>query len=737
MDNIQVYTLFFLLVILLSILLIKKKSYIRKNLLNILLLTIVICIGNIYTKVALEKYKTKFVDQEYIKMNVCIISFGKNIGYYSKFFCKNDNNEKFVIYFKNISPEEYIPGDKIFIEGVFNVPSVMRNEGGYNYAMNLYSINTYGMIYVDKYTNISSDKTNIIFKIQNQIRDNFRKYFEKDYAGILSGMLIGETADVSDETIENFQEAGILHLLAVSGANVAMVIIICNFILSKIIGRNMCDYISIILIILFILVSGESSSVMRAGIMAITAIIANQLIRKTNGINNLLISCFIILVINPISIANTGFILSYVATLGIILLSKPIKEYLEKKIYINSIIENISVTIAAQIMLLPIMAYYFNNISLLSLFTNLLIIPISGIISVLSVVIFLFSLINPYPTILLSMITKFFLDIMFFIIQISTKIKFLNFLVITPKIITIFIFYLIIFITLSSNKIGKEKVKVFNISLLILVIIISIIKYLPKNYIELSMIDVGQGDSFYITTQNNKKILIDGGGSENSTYSVGEKILLPYLLDKGDLKIDLIFISHPDNDHIDGILTLIQNIKVEKIIIGPNDNKNKNILILKKLCDEYKIKLLEVQAGDIIKIEKIEFKILYPNKNVEISDNNSSLVFKMFFANRIILFTGDIERKIEEKFKYNLKADILKVAHHGSNSSTTEVFLNLVKPKISLISVGQKNKYGHPSEEVINRLMKYSKIYMTKDSGEVKIRIYEDGEIYIKELIKK
>ena len=217
-----------------------------------------------------------------------------------------------------------------------------------------------------------------------------------------------------------------------------------------------------------------------------------------------------------------------------------------------------------------------------------------------------------------------------------------------------------------------------------------------------------------IKTPMGKTILIDGGGSkEKESFDIGEKILLPYLLDRGITKLDYVLITHFDSDHVGGILTILQNIKVEKVIICKQGENSDNYEEFKNIVKEKKIKVIIADKGDNISIEKnITLQILWP-KEEQIQENilnNNSIVAKINYNNFSVLLTGDIEeiaeRQILEEYKNSniLKSVVLKVAHHGSKSSSIQSFLDKVQPPIALIGVGENNTFGHPNRGVIERL---------------------------------
>lgn len=434
--------------------------------------------------------------------------------------------------------------------------------------------------------------------------------------------------------------------------------------------------------------------------------------------------------INPLIIYDVGFILSFVGTLGIVLLANPLINFLKNFIKSKFISETIGVTLAAQIMLFPIMAYYFNTVSLLSLITNFLVVPISGFLTILgfiTVIVGMFSL-------KLSSIIAFAIYTMisgiFKIASFFGNITWANLLIPTPKVWMIICYYLVVF---SFVKLKRKRKLVLKIVMFISIFYF-ILNQIPKSYVSLNMIDVGQGDSIYIETRNGKTILIDGGGSESSDYDVGENIVVPYLLDKGKMMVDLVIVSHPHEDHIEGILTVVEKLKVKTVIVGMNLEKYDLQKELIEICEKRGTKIIEVGMGDSFKIDGVDFSIFYPKKDLkEENINNMSLVIKMEYGEVTTLFTGDLEGEGEELLKGDIKADILKVSHHGSNTSTTENFLRKVLPKLALISVGIDNSYGHPSDLVLDRLKsKNIDIYRTDIRGEIMLKIFKNGKMEMK-----
>lgn len=242
------------------------------------------------------------------------------------------------------------------------------------------------------------------------------------------------------------------------------------------------------------------------------------------------------------------------------------------------------------------------------------------------------------------------------------------------------------------------------------------------------------GDSTLIITPKGKNILIDTGEAEN--------IIVEYLLDRKIKTIDYLMISHFDSDHSGKAEEIIETLNIKNLIISKQSENSEQFENTIKSAKENKVKIIQVQAGDILKIEKdIYFEILWPKTDETIAENplnNNSIVAKLKYKNFSMLFTGDIEEIAEnailEEYKKSnvLKATILKVAHHGSKTSSTEEFIKEVSPKISLIGVGVNNKFGHPNNETIKTLNAYgSAVYRTDLHGEITLKTNKKGVITI------
>lgn len=656
---------------------------------------------------------------------------------------KSDNNNLVLNY-----------GDKIGFYLEYQKPNTARNYMGFDYSNYLKTKKILGTVNVESNNLqvISHNNTNAIlnkiYSLKNIMKQKINELLPKETAGLCIGMLIGETSNIEESMQEDFRDSNLSHILAVSGANVSYIIISITYIFNKMYFRKkLSKIISIILLILFMLLTGCTSSVNRACIMAILMLIAELLNRKSDVYNNLALSALILLIINPYSILDIGFQLSYMGTIGIVFLHDKISNIVQiKNKIIKYFFEMIIVTTCANLAIIPIMMFHFNTVSLTFYFSNVLAGPILGAVVIIGFIMFFVSLILNSLAIPIAFILNIMLKFIIKIAGLTASLPISKILITTPSIWFIIIWYATIIILYYKEKAkkfylkNKKHLKIAVTCILIIVLTSNLVIKLNKD-LKIYFIDVGQGDSCLIVTPTNKKILIDGGGSEFGSFDVGEKTLLPYLLDRKIKKLDYVLISHFDSDHVGGILTLMEKIKIEKIIICKQGEVSENYKKFLNILKSKKIKVQIVKTKDKISIDKDTFFYILHPANELIKDNilnNNSIVTKFYYRNFSILFTGDIEeiaeKELIKKYKSSsiLKSTVLKVGHHGSKTSSTKELLEKVKPKIALIGVGENNNFGHPNSEVLNRLNSLNcKIYRTDLNGEIVLTVDKNSKVYV------
>lgn len=692
---------------------------------------LVALIGNTQVLYLKNKYLEIYKDDKSIISATAVVIKGPSEGEYNyKYTVKartgKYKNKKFIVYInkKNKKLLEY--GDLIEIKGEYSAPEVARNYKGFDYSQYLKTLNIYGIIKVEESKIINKNQLSPILISINNIKekmiDNANRNMPKRTANLLLGILIGERDNVQEDIIESFRTANLSHILAVSGAHTSYIILGITYLISKSKTPKRIGYIiTIINLLIFIIITGASYSVVRACIMAIVVIGAKICYRKENFFTSICISLIIILIQNPFAINDIGLKLSFMGTAGIVIFNKSITNFFIKLKIKQKIAEALSVTFSAQLMIMPITILNFNTISLTFFISNILASPLLGIIIIFGFIsIFISSILNPISKVLF-LILHIFLELLILVSKVTEKTPGSSILVKTPNILFAIVYYILIlffnyFFVIKQNptrrfhkkiikiitiKNIKNAFKVIAVVFLIMLLLTRIVRIINPT-LKIYFIDVGQGDSTLIVTPKNKKILIDGGEGKTN-------VLFQYLLDRRINKIDYIIISHFDSDHCNGLIEIIEKMRVENIVMSKQSKESEEYKKILEIIKQKNIKVSSVKAEDKIIIEKnLYTKILNPAEKFEFQDlNNNAIVAKLVYKNFSMLFTGDIEKTEEnlaKKYKNELKSTILKVAHHGSKTSTSEEFLKYVEPQIALIGVGENNKFGHPNQITIEKL---------------------------------
>lgn len=754
----------------------------KRNLIRIIICTIFFIFAILYIKNLDKKYEwysNFFIEKE--ESFVCtILSDKKESLYQDTYTAKieyvfNKNIKKktdFKALIKVKKQNDSINyGDKIICKGEFENPSKRSNYKGFSYEENLKSKQIYGIIKTsyEDIKIIKNNNINIVFRLANKSRkaiiDKVNNLLPNNTKDLVLGFLLGYTDNMEDNLKESFRLASLSHMLAISGAHVSYIIIGITFLLNKMkVKKIVAKIFTIFSLLFFMFLTGFTPSVTRSCTMGIIVLFSEIIFRQKDFACSISLALLIILIYNPFSIYNIGLQLSFGGTIGIVLFSKNINKLIEKifhnqvKSYNSMIIKQnttkdyiyklviviegmLSVTISAQIIIIPITILNFNTVSLTFFISNILAGFFMGIITIGGFTLVFISLISMKIAGVFAIIYNIPLNLLIKIAEFCSKIPGTKLNVITISGVSIIVYYLIIlignyFYTVAKKDkrnsienlvikikkyITRNKKKTIQIIVILCIIILSI-KLCIRSFkgLEIYMVDVGQGDCSVITTPHNKKIIIDGGGSSNqeSSYDVGESVVFPYLLDRKISSLDYVIISHFDADHCKGLEYVLKNMRVKTVIIPKQFEDNANYKEIIKISREKKIKVIEVMAGEKIKLDNnVYLYILWPTEKyiTENIVNNNSIVCKIVYNNFSALFTGDIEeiaeKEIVNKYKDTklagksiLKSNLLKVAHHGSKSSSIEGFLKVVRPEIALIGVGNKNKFGHPNADVLKRL---------------------------------
>ena len=571
----------------------------------------------------------------------------------------------------------YSLGDKVKIEGKFN----KSTNKEYNYK-----------VYITNIKVITKNK-NILYKLKELIIKLL------DNNPYLYTFIIGDKSKIKKEVLNSYQNNGISHLFAISGMHISLLSSIILKLLKRVEENKRYNITSIILLI-YLFICNTSPSIIRGVLFFIFFSINKNYYFYIKNYNIFIVVTIITLMINPNYLFNVGFLYSFIISLSLLLLSNKLTSN-------NYFISLLKVSFVSTIVSLPISLYYFNQINILSIIYNLLFVPfISLLVFPLSLIVLIYRPLIPLYNILISILES--LSLLFNKIKIS--------IIIFPKlpIILYLLYYLIIILVFKNRK--------YFYLLLILLIIHYISPLFISNEI-IKVLDIGQGDSILIRSHNTT-CLIDTGGKYNSNYHISDKVTLPILKDLGIRKINKMYLTHGDYDHLGEAINIIEKTKVDKIYINSNRvNYNE-----KKLY-KYSNNISKLREGSITTCGNMTLYQL--NKSFS-DENDSSLVLLGIYNDKTFLFMGDASIKTEEYILSNYSIphiNLLKIGHHGSNTSTSNELLDVTTPEIALISVGKDNKFKHPSIETLSKLKKYAIPYFRTDKyGTITISL-KDGRI--------
>lgn len=620
------------------------------------------------------------------KMKLELVCKEKLVGSY---YFKNDEYK----FFK----EKVNIGSSVIVKGKLVSPKNNTVPYLFNYKKYLYNKRVYYTLKIDN-IKILKENSNPFIKLKNRVIKHVNSYKDSTY---LYAFILGKTELISDEVLTSYRENGISHLFALSGLHVSIFSSILLFILKKLRFKEILNYVLIfIFLLLFSFITGFSPSILRATLLFFLLGINKVFYLNIRTLDILYLVFIILVIINPFIIYNLSFILSFTAAFFLIFSS----DLLKGKNYFVSLFK---VSLLSYFASLPLSIYYFGYTNLLGTILNLVFVPLVSFV--------VFPL-----TLLTFIISKFYsiLNITTNLLE-SLSLLFNKFKIIIyfPRINLIFVF---IYLSILMLYI-KFKKKICLYLIIVLLIFFKIRPYMDNNtYIY--YIDVGQGDSILVVTPHlNKTILIDTGGivsfNENYKSNIVKNKTIPFFRRIGINKVDYLFLTHGDYDHAGEANELLSNFCVKKVFINKGNINN-----IEKKINNKEVLMLKNFVIDNIKVNSL-------NNNVFNNENDNSTVLLFNIYDYKFLFMGDASIKTEEYLLNNYilpNVDILKVGHHGSYTSTSTDFINVIKPKYSVISVGENNMYKHPNKSVLD-ILDNTKLFRTDVDGTIEVKISKKG----------
>jgi competence protein ComEC len=604
------------------------------------------------------------------------------------------------------------------VVGMLEKPESSRNENSFNYLQYLKQHNIHWIFHAEKIVvdQCKKEKTSLVEKIQ-YVRDlgiaYINKHFPEPSRGFVAALVFGDQKMIAEDELVAYQQLGIVHLLAISGLHVSFLTGILFYLgIRAGIARERMYMIMLLILPVYTILSGASPSVMRACFMAMFFFIVSLWKKHIAASETIAAVYLILLLYNPNLLYNIGFQLSFAVAFSIIMSLSIVGRFH------HQVVQLFVLSVVCQLAAIPILLYHFYEVSILGIILNVLFVPVYSSFflpfSIITLVVHV--LFPPFGELLLFFLNYSFLfcnkmAILAAELPLSTitfgKPAFWMMLVLLLSIVGIFVLW--------DNLFLQHTKKLTLLACLLLLFQYHIQAFSP--YGEVTFIDIGQGDAILIKLPHNRgNYLIDTGGrvefaqeawkERRNTYNTAEDTIVPFLKSKSIHHLDMLLLTHPDADHIGSVQELIENITVKKIVIAKGSEGDYQGMEFVQSEAAKGVQFMVVKRGDHWKDGEAEFTVLNPYQKEE-DKNEASIVMYAKIGGLSWLFTGDAGEKVENELIQtfpNLKVDVLKVGHHGSKTSTSELFLTSIKPTTAIISAGKDNRYGHPHKQVLDVL---------------------------------
>lgn len=683
-------------------------------------------------------------DQLHFEMNLISI---KGHAYKERVVC----NFRLRSRAEQIKAESLSAGTHVYMQGTLSTPDSARNPGGFDYRQYLYFQRIHWVVDSSSFSSAhfiapsAFSPAVLLYSLQTYFSKSLNKTFPNE-SEWMKALLLGDRSDITQEMTEDYTKLGIIHVLAISGLHMTIIVEGMRRGLRLLgITRESVLLLTLLFIPFYVLITGMSPSVIRSGMMASISLLGVYLHRPRDGLNILGAALFIMLLVNPYQLWNVGFQLSFLVTWAILLFVPQFETCFPK---LPSFIATfLFIPLIAQVISFPILIHFFHQFSLLSFFINVLFVPLFTFWFIpFGFLAFLLGLISPGIAYLPASLLGNSLQLMNKTLTAIATSNGGQIYLASPPVWWFALYYMM----LIYKWWWPKEMRSSWLLLGFLLLSIPLFNYLIKNDVQITFLDVGQGDAIVIQFPNHKVYLIDGGGKPLSTgridlwqkgkptFDAGKRYVLPFLKSQGINRIDTLVMTHGDLDHIGGLSSVIAEMKIGRVIGNGKPPSSREEESLYTVIKEKRIPIYWGKRGITWQEGIARWTLLNPGSNKLQSDNNSSIVLMLEAYNYHFLFTGDLEKEGEKDILAHEKLpiiDVLKVGHHGSRSSTSSDLLEQIHPVVSIISAGRNNRFGHPHKETIEALERFkSDVYRTDEQGAIQITLSE-GSMIVKSFL--
>lgn len=645
------------------------------------------------------------------------------------------------------APKELAYGDVLVLEGELSAFKGRRNPGGFDSKAYWDRQNVDAAFFADalsRFRILDRGKGNTLIREAIRQKRAISGRISSDFSGrdgaFLNALYLGERSDLDQDFKDLFLRTGTMHLLAVSGFNIGFLsAVLWLFLRSLPVPRNLKLGVLLAGVWAYCLLVGWQAPVARAAVMATIIILGNILGRKTDGLNTLGLAACVILAVNPKQLFDTGFQLSFAAVLGLVtvvpvflkrpaLLPHEKRTFSEKAFFAGQ--ELFWVSFVCLFMTLPITVQNFYIVTPYAILANLVVVPLTFLLYLFGAPYLLASIFSPdvllAVTVPMKLVIASIVRVLFFIENIPGA-------VLTVGRLEPWLWSVLALGTAAIFYVPRFKTNAGRALILVLfcVNVFAFQELLRKltHKFEMTQLDVGQGDAAYFEFPGGGNLLVDAGPARFSDK--GRWVIVPFLRSKGVRTLDAVVISHPQEDHVGGLAAVLEDVRVKQVFHAGFAYESPRWHTIEEKIREEKAVVTRVGRGRRIEgFKDVRIRVLHPDLEdaADPNINNESVVFKLEYKDAAFLMTGDIQKKAMEELLgsgQDLDSDVLKVPHHGAKMDETgERFVKAVSPRLSLVSSGERNPFGHPSGltlEILGRVPG-NRLLRTDKMGAISVR---------------
>jgi len=661
-------------------------------------------------------------------------------------------------------------GERVAVSGRMALPKGPRHPGAFDEAAYLARQSVYLVMEARSAERLGPGALDPLRRsavaVRLRLEGVLREALPEGQAALMAGLLFGSRSDLPDDVAAAFRTTGVFHLLAVSGGNVALLVVPLHWLLRRAgLGSAAASALVIPAVLFFVFLTGASPSVLRAGLMAILVLAGDVMGRERDALNTLGAACAILLGFLPGLLFDLGFQLSVGATLGILILSGPIQRWLAPRLAhllpdapARWLAEGLSVTFAAQALVEPLSLHAFGVISPVAPVANLLVVFIVGWLVPFGMAAVAAGLLLPPAIWLLGLVGRCALVVLIYTVKALSSLPLAQLSVGTLPAGGMLLWYGVVLLAASPGLRGElarrlavgwhrmcavpAGVRAAGALILLAALGAGLSLKLalagPPDRLQLVFLDVGQGDAILVRGPDGRSALVDAGvayeGRSGGGFDAGAEVVVPYLRRAGVRRLDYLVLTHPDVDHVGGAEAVLRAVPVGQVLVAAPAAPEPSHARALAAAEALGVPVRQAHEGEVLSLgERVRLQVLGPPDapiaGSRSDDNANCVALRVVYRQVAALLACDLEADAEERLVdrgYDLSAQVLKVAHHGSRFSTTARFLGAVSPDLAVISAGNGNPFGHPHEEVLERLRAVgAEIWRTDRHGT--ITLWTDG----------